>query len=248
MSLSALLFDKDGTLVDFDATWGPATYRTMRDLTAGDQATLAKLAEISHFRLDLMRFEPTSPLLAGNTEEYGPLWADALGRNPDAAFYTEMDMLLRDHGLASLTPIGDPAGVLARLAARGLRLGIATNDSESSARAQASALRLDAICPFVVGYDSGHGAKPGPGMIEAFVRETGVPPAHVGMVGDTLHDLHAARAAGVVAIAVLTGPRGEAARADLAPHADHVVGSIADLEALVDTLSAKAAPSLRPSA
>ena len=248
MSLSALLFDKDGTLVDFDATWGPAAYRTMRDLAAGDDAAFMRLAEISRFRLDTMRFDPTSPLVAGDTEEYGPLWAEALGRNPEAAFYGEMDRLLREHGLVTLTPIGDPAGVLARLAARGLRLGIATNDSEASARAQAAAMRLDDVCEFVVGYDSGHGAKPGPGMVEAFIRATGVSPERVGMVGDTLHDLHAARAAGVVAIAVLTGPRGEEARDELVPHADHVVGSIADLEALLDTLSANAAPSLHPSA
>jgi hypothetical protein len=45
-------------------------------------------------------------------------------------------------------------------------------------------------------------------------------------------------------IAVLTGP---APRAVLAPLADHVVGSIADLPDLLARLAAKASPSARPS-
>ena len=57
------------------------------------------------------------------------------------------------------------------------------------------------------------------------------------LIGDTLHDLRAARAAGVVSIAVLTGPTRAAARPDLEPHADHVIDSIADLPALLDRLA-----------
>jgi phosphoglycolate phosphatase len=49
-------------------------------------------------------------------------------------------------------------------------------------------------------------------------------------VGDSTHDLHAARAAGAVAIAVLSGP---ATREDLADHADHIIDTIDDLPALL---------------
>ncbi|MFN3686665.1 HAD family hydrolase [Salinarimonas sp.] len=248
MALDALLFDKDGTLVDFDATWGPAAYAAMRELSRGDAGALAALMEASRFVEEEMRFLPSSPLVAGSSAEYGPVWARALGREATPDFFAEMDALFRVHGLAHLTPIHDPLGVLGRLAARGLALGIATNDAEASAHAQAQALGLTPFLDFVAGYDSGFGSKPAPGMVGAFVAKTGLAPHRVGMVGDSLHDLHAARAAGVVAIAVLTGPRAEAARPEIEPHADHVVPSIAELEALLDTLSAKAAPSASPSA
>src|SRR4051812_17027696 len=36
MPFKAILFDKDGTLIDFDGTWGPAAYEVMRALAQGD--------------------------------------------------------------------------------------------------------------------------------------------------------------------------------------------------------------------
>jgi phosphoglycolate phosphatase len=51
------------------------------------------------------------------------------------------------------------------------------------------------------------------------------------MIGDSLHDLHAARAAGMTAIAVLTGL---AARDSLAPHADLVLDHIGALPDWLD--------------
>ena len=115
----------------------------------------------------------------------------------------------------------------------GLRLGVATNDSEASARRQIEALRLGPAMEFVAGYDSGHGSKPAPGMILAFARHIGVAPSRIAMVGDTLHDLHCAKAAGAIGIAVLTGPAG---RATLAPHADQVVEDITALPELLSKL------------
>ena len=83
---------------------------------------------------------------------------------------------------------------------------------------------------FVAGYDSGHGAKPAPGMVQAFAREIGADPSEIALVGDTLHDLDCARAAGAVAIAVLSGV---ATREDLAPHADYVIADIGELPGLL---------------
>lgn len=238
MRLSAILFDKDGTLIDFDATWGPAAFAVMSELADGDADALRRLMAVSEFIESERRFLPTSPLVAGSSAHYGPLWAQVLGRASGPDFFGLMDDLFRVHGLANLSPIGDPAGVVAGLHARGLRLGIATNDAEASARAQAKALGLDAHMSFIAGYDSGHGSKPQPGMVSAFAAAHGLEPREVALVGDSIHDLHAARAAGARSITVLSGPLGQAARAHLAPHADHVLDSIADLEALIDALEA----------
>jgi phosphoglycolate phosphatase len=237
MAFKGILFDKDGTLIDFDATWGPAAYEVMRTLAGVDGNKLDALMDVSHYVEAEQRFRPTSPLIAGSSASYGPLWAQALGRAPGPDLYDEMDDLFRFWGLETLAPIGEPAAVAAALADRGFRLGIATNDAEASARAQTTALGLDPYVDFIAGYDSGHGGKPDPGMVLAFAAACGCGPAEVALVGDTLHDLHAARAAGAASIAVLTGPTRTAARPALEPHADHVIDSIADLPALFDRLA-----------
>ncbi len=55
-----VLFDKDGTLVDFDETWGPATHAVIHALAAGDRELMRAQAEILHFSLKEKRFLPTS--------------------------------------------------------------------------------------------------------------------------------------------------------------------------------------------
>ena len=78
------------------------------------------------------------------------------------------------------------------------------------------------------GSDSGFGAKPAPGMINGFLNVTSLPPDNVVMVGDSLHDLQAGRAAGTRTLGVLTGP---APTETLAPLADTIlpgIGSIPD--------------------
>ena len=206
----------------------------MTALAGGDRARLERLMLVSEYIEEERRFRPTSPLIAGSSAHYGPLWAEALGREPGEALYGEMDELFRLGGLRHLAPIGMPAAILQELAGRGLHLGIATNDAEASAHAQANALGISDLMSFVAGYDSGFGGKPDPGMVTAFVQHHGLAPSEVALIGDSTHDLVAARAAGVIAVAVLTGPLGAAARPEIEPHADYVLDSIADLAAWLD--------------
>jgi phosphoglycolate phosphatase len=240
MSLDGILFDKDGTLIDFDATWGPAIHAVMRHMAGGDEAVFAELVRINGFDAAERRFRPDSPFIAGSSESYGPLWASALGRPAGPDFLREMDVLFNRHGLENLAPIAEPAEVLGALRTMGLALGIATNDSEAAARAQAEALGLSPYLTFLAGYDSGFGPKPGPGMVRGFADALGLRAEAIAVVGDTAHDMHCARAAGAVAIAVLTGPFREAARDALDPHADHIIDSIADLPDLVRRLRGQA--------
>jgi len=229
--IRAILFDKDGTLVDFQRTWGPAVDEVMRNLAGGDRATYARLAAASGFVAAEQRFLPDSPLIGEPTHVYGALWAEVLGRPADAAFFANIDRLMRDATTLHLAAIGNPAEQLAELASRGCRLGMITNDAETNARAHARRLGLDGILAFIVGYDSGYGAKPEPGPVLAFAQAVGVVPAEIAVVGDTVLDLAAAHAAGAVAVGVLTGP---ASAESLAPYADKLLASYADLAAWLD--------------
>jgi phosphoglycolate phosphatase len=224
--LKGVLFDKDGTLVDFQLTWGPAIYAAIHSLAQGDAAKLRRQAEVLHFDLEAQRFRATSPIIAGSTAHYGAAWATALGRSDFPAMRQEIDAICAIECLRSLTPIGDPVAVVDALRARGLRVGLATNDAEASARRHLDQLGLAERMDFVCGYDTGHGVKPGAGMVEAFARAIGASPQEVALVGDSLHDLHSARAAGAYAVAVLSGL---ATREELAPHADVVLKDVGEL-------------------
>ena len=230
MPLKAILFDKDGTLLDFDLTWGQAGFHVMKTMARGDEGNFNRLLEVTHYDLESRRYLPTSTMVAGSLDEIGPLWAGALNRKDLSAVGREIDDLFMALAPEYLVQLDDPLAILSGLAAKGYRLGIATNDSEAAALQQAEIMGLVPHLDFIVGHDSGHGRKPEPGMVEAFARHTGHAAHEVALVGDSTHDLHAARAAGAVAIAVLSGP---ASRAELEPHADHVIASIADLPALV---------------
>jgi phosphoglycolate phosphatase len=233
MPIRAILFDKDGTLVDFHLTWSAAAYAAMQRLSAGNAEKMARLVEINDYDLENHRIRPTSVLVAQSSADYGVTWAHALGETADTAFFERMDGIFIEEGLKHVTAIGDPPWLLSTLKARGYLTGICTNDSEAGARAHCEKLGLMPWLDAVMGYDSGHGRKPDPGPVLGFAATFGIAPQDVALVGDSTHDLHAVKAAGGTAIAVLSGFAG---REELAPHADHVIDSVMDLPDLLDML------------
>lgn len=233
MPLRAILFDKDGTFVDFQATWGPTVHWVMRRMAGDDEAKLARLVDVNHFDVETGRIRPTSPIIASSSADYGVAWAAALGEAPDQVFFSRMDAFFMEATLKNITAIGEPGAMFAELAREGYTLGVVTNDSEGSARAHCARLGLTDHFRAILGYDSGHGRKPTPGQIEAFNRIHGFAPEETALVGDTLHDVHAAKAAGATAIAVLSG---FAREEDFAGEADHILPDIMALPALLRSL------------
>jgi phosphoglycolate phosphatase len=227
MPIRAILFDKDGTLVDFQRTWGPATYKVITRLCNGDANAFERLAAVSLYDPAQQRLLPGSPVVIETTYGYGKLWAQALGIPVTPEFINYIDALFFQETLDHLTPMGDVKVLLQRFRVRGYRLGLMTNDADTNTHAQLRQLGIDGLLEFVAAYDSGYGHKPDPDPVLAFARFANVAPSEIAVVGDTPHDLVAARAAGAAAIGVLSGP---VPRERLAPHADVLIPSIAELD------------------
>ena len=89
----------------------------------------------------------------------------------------------------------------------------------------------DVVAGGVACADDGIPNKPAPDPVLAFAKFADVAPAEIAVVGDTVNDLAAARAAGALAIGVLSGPTDGAL---LEPLADVILPSVAELEAWID--------------
>ena len=226
-----IVFDKDGTLFDFRASWGLWAKGFIAGL-ARDAAHAQALADAIGYLPETNGFAPDSPVIAATAVDI------AAALLPHVTGYTQASLTAAIDEAAAGVPMSEAVPLVPlfhALRGRGLKLGVATNDSEVPARAHLQRHGLTDLVDFIAGWDSGHGAKPAPGMCLAFAASTGLNPAQVLMVGDSLHDLDAGRAAGMRPVAVLTG----IARAgDLAPHAEVVLPDIGALPAWLDAQQA----------
>lgn len=218
--VDGLLFDKDGTLIDFHGTWDAWAAEIIEHLADGDTDLRDKIAGVIDFDLGLGRLMPESIAIAETNRDISQAVADVLpGRHVD-----EVEQFLVISGAnAPVVPVLPLGPYLSALTAQGLILGLLTNDSEFGARAHLKTMDIEAHFDFIAGFDSGFGAKPAPEPLLHFASAHGLTPARVAMVGDSVHDLMAGRAAGMQTIGVLTGPAEEQ---HLAPHADVIFPDI----------------------
>lgn len=218
----AILFDKDGTLFDFARTWESWAAAFLKRLgTDADHARV--MAQAIGFDLTTQTFSPASVVIAGTPWEV----AEALSPHlPSMTLSDMVDLLNEEAAHAPQAEAVPLAPFLDGLRASGYRLGVATNDAEAPARAHLDASGITDRFDFIAGFDSGHGGKPSPGQLHAFVREIGLRPEDCIMVGDSRHDLGAGRAAGFTTVGVLTG---FASHADLADLADAILPDIGHL-------------------
>lgn len=233
MTLKALIFDKDGTLFDFHATWGVWSRGLIDDEARGDPAQAGRIADALGYDLQLGQFRPDSIVIAATTGEVADRLLAVLPQQDRTALISRLNARAAEVPQVEAAPL---SALLEGLKARGMRLGLVTNDAEAPARAHLATARITAAFDFVAGADSGHGAKPAPGQLLACANALQIHTAHCAMIGDSLHDLRAARAAGMTAIGVLTGM---ATREDLAPWADTVLTSIAELPDWLDMRTVK---------
>lgn len=221
--IDAVLFDKDGTLFDFSATWDSWAAGVIADFSCGDQELARKLAEGARYDLNARRFLPDSPVIAGTNREAAECFALALPDWPLTKIEAHLSTAAASAPLAQAVPL-EP--FLKQLRGRGLYLGVMTNDAETVAHAHLGQAGVSDLFDFVAGFDSGFGGKPSPEPLLAFCDQIGCQPSRTIMVGDSAHDLVAGRAAGMGTVGVLTGL---ATEADLAPLADVVLPHIGHL-------------------
>lgn len=223
MAIKAILFDKDGTLIDVNRTWIPL-YRDMLMAEFGDtdSGAFERLA-MAGYDQQSDSFLAGSVLAGGTTKQLVAIWW------PHESAQSQSDIAYRiDHQYAPLarkylSPLFEIAPLLDELNAMGFVLGVGTNDSVVSAHGQMQALGVVDRFAVIIGSDSVNIPKPSGEMIQHFAGRVGCRPDEIAMVGDNTHDLEEACHGGAgLAIGVLSG---NGSMEDLAPLADHVLAS-----------------------
>jgi phosphoglycolate phosphatase len=228
--IRGVLFDKDGTLFDYQGSWAPINLDAARLASCGDEGLRVRLLALAGADPVTGHAVADSLLAAGNAAEIAARWVAAGCPMAVAALTAQLDILFLQ-AASRMLPVTDLPGLFRRLKDRGLKLGIASSDSEAAVHEAASIFGFAPWLDFVAGYDSGHGHKPTGGMALAFCRATGLASADIAVVGDNTHDMEMGRRAGAgLRIGVLTG---SGTRESLLPCADACLGGIDQLEAFL---------------
>ena len=234
MKYQGILFDKDGTLLDFNKTWLP-TYRVAaQEFAQGDPNLADQLLGHHGFDAVRQRFLGGSLLAAGNNDQIAIAWAKQIDQQQQVERISErLDEIFRVEGARQATAVGKLSETLQSLKLSGLKLGVATADSYLGIINTLQAFDVLDEFDFLAGYDSGHGVKPGAGMVLAFCRKLQLEVKNVVVVGDNRHDIEMGRNANAgLCVGVLTGT---SQREDLEDIADIVLDDISGLPGLLQS-------------
>lgn len=227
-NIKGIIFDKDGTLFDFNSVWSVWCDRVLDDLSDNNASLKNSLAESIGYDANSKTFIAGSLIVSATAQDTAKALADQL---PALSLREVNDVCVKHLDNLPLTPISGLEELLTKLKAASIKLGVATNDLESAAVSQLTETKIKHHFDFICGCDSGFGSKPAAGMIHAFCKATELPPTEVAMVGDSLHDINAGKAAQTALnIGVLTGP---ATEQELSPKADIVLPNATALKTLL---------------
>ena len=224
--IDLVVFDKDGTIIEFGPMWSGWAVA----LAEGLRAATGRSVEVPLF--EMLGYDAVT----GRVMPGGGLAATPMARlrertregvaEPDAERALEAAWHAPDPvGLAR--PLGDLAGLFRRLRAAGRKIAIATSDDRDPTERTLAALGLTGAIDALVCADDGLPVKPAADMVLRLCADLAVPVARTAVVGDSPADLRMGRAAGAgLVVGVLTGV---GARSDLEAQADAVIGSVEGL-------------------
>jgi len=228
MKYRGIVFDKDGTLLDFNQTWLPIYLYAAQEFADGDAGLAESLLTQHGFDRGKNRFIGGSLLAAGNNQQIANAWAVQIDK-PDQVetISRQLHQIFNDQGAIQATPVRQLAGTLRQLKLSGRKLGVATADSHQGIINTLQAFDVLHEFDFLAGYDSGHGVKPEAGMVLAFCEQMALAVESIVVVGDNRHDIEMGRNANAgLCVGVLTGT---STRSELESIADIVIDDISSL-------------------
>jgi phosphoglycolate phosphatase len=229
--IDLVVFDKDGTLISFEAMWAGWARRLGARLESATRRPVAGdvFAAIGYDPI-ADRIRPGAPLAEDTMGGIEERVAAVLRRwcpSVPAARRALAEAWFEPDPVELAVPLADLALLFETLRSSGRTIAVATTDDRRPTERTLAALGLaEHVTAMLCGDDDGP-IKPDPAAFVAICMRAGSPPDRSAMVGDTLADLEMARTAGAGrAIGVLSGV-GDAA--GMGPAADLLLPSVRDL-------------------
>ncbi len=233
MITKAVIFDKDGTLMDFDSFWLPVTRNVIKEVKRNRNAEDILESEIlNSLGIENDVTDINGVLCGGTYAQAGRVIYDVLkshGCNCAVEEVTEFvtDSYLRNCESGMIKPACDNiCGVLGRLKGEGIKLAVVTTDKSFVTKKCLKILGIDELLDRIYTDDDGFPAKPDPYCIFDFLEKEGLSSSEVVMVGDTLTDISFARNGGIRVIGVA---KNGANRRRLAGRADVIIPDISHI-------------------
>jgi phosphoglycolate phosphatase len=232
-----VIFDKDGTLIDFEYAWGRQTVEAVERLVEtvkGDNRLRQDLYRSLGYDPQGHRTAATGPLATASIGklctiaavvlyQHGFDWdeAEAHSRGPFEAGLTSIPLT------ELVRPTADLKSLFGDLRQANVRIAVVTTDDRSPTQETMALLGIADQLDFLACGDDQIPLKPAPDAVLNACAHLGTQPAQVLVVGDTITDMVMARRAGAgCRAAVLTGVGGQDS---LAAYADVVLASVADI-------------------
>jgi phosphoglycolate phosphatase len=234
-----MIFDKDGTLIDFTATWVPLIRKRVAFV-------LKKLGGNREFEVLLLKswgidpvtgkVDPRGPcpvsprsdeIVIGTMAlyQYGYPWDESKQLVASAFDEADADGDWREKAV----PIKGIRPFLSRLKENGFRTALATNDERKDTEAILNYLGLAGLFDMILCAGEVYPPKPHPETIFAICHQLDINPQETVMMGDSVADMISGKKAGVaLTVGILEG--GVTPREELEKVADLVVDSIQDLK------------------
>ena len=232
-----VIYDKDGTLIDFHSVWGPRMVRSANALLAATDLG----DDFVHHLYRAVGYDPNTnrtfgqgPLASAPLDQLVIVVATAMfqsGITWDKALELSSTCLLplmaAQPEAKEITPRGDVLSPLRTLQQHGCRLVVATTDNRDSTHLMLRHLGIKGCFNQVICGDDPGPVKPDPEVLLSIARTQKVPASQLIMVGDTVSDMVMSRRAGVGLSVGVTG--GAGTDDELAAHADVLIDNISQI-------------------
>ena len=194
LAIKAVVFDLDGTIVDFNIDYKTVRADVMQFLTR--QSFPSSVFSLQDGIFDMLKKAEIRMRSIGEDEQ-------KIARLKDDALSIVSRHELKAAQTTDLMP--GALETLKELKRRGLKMAIFTINSESSTGNVLRCLGLKDFFEVVITRNSVREVKPNPAHLEATLKELDVEPKEAIVVGDSISDMKCARELGVIAIGVTTG-------------------------------------------